>query len=72
MSFALIQQHSLIVYLFENSWEANKPALADALWKLVKNENKILPDSVHYVLDRGSLLHRLSWKQGETFHVEDM
>lgn len=56
--------------LFDRSslpWEANKPALADALWKLVKNENEILPDPVHYVLDGGSLLHRLSWKQGETF-----
>jgi len=48
-------------------WEANKPALADALRKLVKNENEILPDRVHYVFDGGSLLHHLSWKQGETF-----
>ncbi len=50
-------------------WEANKPALADALWKLVKNDSEAetLPDSVHYVLDGGSLLHRLSWKQGEMF-----
>ena len=43
--------------LFDHSslpWQANKvPALADALWKLVKNENEILPN---YVLDGGSLL----------------
>ena len=50
-------------------WAANKPALADALWKLVKNENEVLPDTVHYmyVLDGGSLLHRLPWTRGETF-----
>lgn len=56
--------------LFDHSslpWEANKPALADALWKLVKNEIESLPDPVHYVVDGGSLLHRVSWKQGETF-----
>jgi len=48
-------------------WEANKPALADALWKQVKNENEVLLDPVHYVLDGGSLLHRLPWTRGETF-----
>ncbi len=58
--------------LFDRSslpWEANKPALANALWKLVKNDSEAetLPDFVHYVLNGGSLLHRLSWKQGETF-----
>ncbi len=56
--------------LFDHSslpWEANKPALADALWKQVKNENEVLLDPVHYVLDGGSLLHRLPWTRGETF-----
>ena len=56
--------------LFDHSslpWEANKPALADALWKLVENDNEVLPYPVHYVLDGGSLLHRLPWTQGETF-----
>ena len=46
--------------LFDHSslpWQANKaPALVDALWKLVKNENEILPNPGHYVLDGGSLL----------------
>jgi hypothetical protein len=56
--------------LFDNSslpWEANKPALADALWKLIQNEDAVLPDSVHYVLDGGALLHRVPWQRGETF-----
>ena len=39
--------------LFDHSslpWQANKaPALADALWKLVKNDNEILPNPVHYM-----------------------
>ena len=48
-------------------WEANKPALANALWKLVKNENEVLAHPIHYVLDGGSLLHRLPWTRGETF-----
>ena len=48
-------------------WEANKPALANALWKLVKNENEVSADPIHYVLDGGSLLHRLPWTRGETF-----
>ena len=66
-SFFKYELCTYLAALFDRSslpWEANKPAL---LWKLVKNENEILPDPVHYVLDRGSLLHRLSWKQGETF-----
>ena len=56
--------------LFDNTslpWQADKPALADALWKLVDNENEVLPDSVHYVLDGGALLQRLPWSKGETF-----
>ena len=56
--------------LFDHSalpWEANKPALADALWKQVKIENEELLQPVHYVLDGGSLLHRIPWTRGETF-----
>ncbi len=50
-------------------WAANKPALGDALWKVVKNEHEVLPESVHYVLDGGSLLHRLPWTRGEKFEI---
>ena len=48
-------------------WEANKPALADALWKLVDNDYEVLSYPVHDVLDGGSLLHHLPWTQGEAF-----
>ena len=48
-------------------WEANKSALGDALWKLVKNDNEVLPYPIHYVLDGGSLVHHLPWTRGETF-----
>lgn len=47
----------------------DKPALAGALWKLVDNEHEVLPDSVHYDLDVGALLQRLSWTKEYTFDV---
>jgi len=43
--------------------------LWDALWKLVDNENEVFSDSVHYVVDGGSLLQRLPWTKGETFDI---
>ncbi len=56
--------------LFDNSslpCVADKPALADALCKLVKNEKEVLPDPLSDVLNGGALLQRLPWLKGETF-----
>ena len=51
-------------------WEADKPALVDALWKLFDNENEVVPDSVHYVIDGVvSLLQRVPRTKGETFNI---
>jgi hypothetical protein len=45
----------------------NKPALADALWKLIKDEQRKPSGLVHYILDGGALLHRLAWQRGSTY-----
>ena len=45
---------------------ASKPALADAMWVLMPQyvqEN----DNV-YVVDGGSLLHRIPWQKGSTYN----
>ena len=38
--------------------DANKPALADVIWKVAENCNPILPNDKKFVLDGGSLLAR--------------
>lgn len=64
--------------LFENSGlprQANKPALADAIWLEAQCKdmtNPIThvsddPADMVYVIDGGSLLHRLPWPRGSTF-----
>jgi len=51
--------------------EANKPALADAIWSVWKGVD--MPGAppptqeMDYVLDGGSLLYRLPWPRGTTF-----
>ncbi|KAG1663714.1 ERO1-like protein beta [Nymphon striatum] len=47
---------------------ANKPALADALWTLMPEDvAEPIGDSCQYVLDGGSLLHRIPWSSGTTY-----
>ena len=48
---------------------ANKPALADAIWALMP-EDVVGPGSGQYqfVLDGGSLLHRIPWQRGTTYN----
>ena len=48
--------------------EADKPVLANALWKEIGNTEVTLPEDFSYVLDGGALLHRVSWKAGKTWH----
>ena len=36
------------------------------LWSLIGPDMALLPDDVPYILDGGSLLHRISWTEGKT------
>ena len=45
---------------------ANKPALADEIWDLVKHEKTVLPTNVYHVIDGGALLQRVPWRRGYT------
>ena len=57
--------------MFESSClplQANKPALADAIWKVFKHEESRPIGQVHYVLDGGALLHRLPWPRATTYN----
>ena len=48
--------------------QANKPALADAIWRITKNSQTGGPTgNVHFVLDGGALLHRVPWPHGITY-----
>ena len=51
--------------LFDSSLlprQANKPALADVIWAITKTNQSAGPTgNVHFVLDRGALLHRVPW-----------
>ncbi len=46
---------------------ANKAALADALWKVVENEQVQPITDVQYIIDGGALLHRILWQRGSTY-----
>ena len=48
--------------------EANKPQIANSIWSSIGPDVASLPDSVSYVLDGGSLLHRISWAKGQTYN----
>ncbi|KAK3709221.1 hypothetical protein QZH41_004579 [Actinostola sp. cb2023] len=54
--------------LFDSSLlprQANKPVLADAMWVKSKEKQTGRPTGdVHYVVDGGALLHRVSWPRG--------
>ncbi|KAJ8043143.1 hypothetical protein HOLleu_10106 [Holothuria leucospilota] len=58
--------------LFDSSGlmrQANKALLADAMWNLGDCSTEELPSGfVQYVLDGGSLIQRLPWRQGESFN----
>ena len=48
--------------------QANKLALGDAIWAITKNSQTGGPTgNVHFVLDRGTLLHRVPWPRGITY-----
>ncbi len=68
-------KHELCSYpsaLFDSSLllrEADKPALADAIWKACECEAPadISEDGIEYVLDGGALLQRIPWSRGSTY-----
>ena len=48
--------------------EANKPSLAKAIWEHgICGVDQVTQDNVQYVLDSGSLIHRISWVYGAKF-----
>ena len=49
--------------------EAQKPALADAIWTLTVPEKKVQNEfeEMNHIFDGGSLLQRLPWSQGASF-----
>ena len=56
--------------LFDSSGllrEAQKPLLANAIWELGKCGVDEISENVVFVLDGGSLLHRIPWAYGATF-----
>lgn len=49
------------------SAQANKPALADELWKVGSFEEMEAIVDVHYVINGGALLQRIPWGHTATF-----
>ena len=48
--------------------EANKPSLTKAVWGHgICGVDQVTQDNVQYVLDGGSLIHRISWVHGAKF-----
>ena len=48
---------------------ANKPALADAMWALMPQDVQGPSENDKYVVDGGSLLHRIPWQKGSTYNM---
>ena len=56
--------------MFENRHSllpADKPALAEALWKLMPKETPLLVGDINFVLDGVALLHRVPWQRNSTY-----
>ena len=47
--------------------KTNKPALAATIWTDVKNTSTEVTGNVHFVLDGGALIHRVSWSRSFTY-----
>ena len=48
--------------------DSNKSSLSDALWKVAGSPEAIVPKEKWFILDGGSLLLKIAWKKGESFH----
>ena len=66
-------QYELCAYpaaLFDSSGlmrEADKPQLANAIWNMGECGEGDIPKDCAFVVDGGSLLHRIPWVQGYSF-----
>ena len=47
--------------------EPQKSSLADDIWNMTQVNSATLPEGSQFVLDGGSLLHRIVWNRGSTF-----
>ena len=59
--------------LFESSslpLQANKPVLANALWKSIHESQREPSEDVQYVFGGGALLHHLPWPRGSIHDVK--
>jgi hypothetical protein len=69
-SFFEYEMSSYPAALFDTSLllrKADKPALADALWKMTEIVQTPCLREAHYVLDGGALIHRVIWPRGTTY-----
>ncbi len=48
--------------------EANKPQLANAIWSLIGQDIVLFPHDPCYVVDGGSLLHKVNWVTGKSYN----
>ena len=47
--------------------EPKKSSLADRIWNMTQANSAIVPEYSQFVLDGGSLLHRIMWNRGSSF-----
>ena len=48
--------------------QASKSTLAEYLWSSAKEKTALPNENIHFVLDGGSLLHKLPWQRGSTYN----
>ena len=48
--------------------EANKPQIANSIWSLMGPDVASFPEDPLYILDGGSLLHKVMWVKGKTYY----
>ena len=68
-TYELCSVPSSLVESSKSMRKANKPELANTLYKMIENNQNVqyLPSEVTYVIDGGSLLHKIPWKIGTTY-----
>ncbi|KAL8591470.1 hypothetical protein ACOMHN_026660 [Nucella lapillus] len=54
--------------LFDASGLPSKSTLAEYLWSSAKEDTTLPNENINFVLDGGSLLHKLPWQRGSTYN----